>query len=154
MDLEKGMAAPDFDLEDQDGNRWDLDKLRGQKVVLFFYPADETPGCTREVCDFRDSYEYWQRAGYIVLGVSPQDAESHRSFIANHDLKFPLLVDQDLAVARKYGAVADQESEWEGIPILVKRSTFVIDENGDIAETFYGIRAQGHVDALREALSV
>lgn len=154
MQLEKGDAAPDFELEDQDGNTWSLEKLRGQKVVLFFYPADETPGCIREVCDFRDSYENWQRAGYVVLGVSPQDAESHRQFIANRNLKFPLLVDEDLAVARKYGAVADQQSDWEGIPILVKRSTFVIDENGDIAEAFYGIRAQGHVDTLRETLSV
>ena len=154
MNLEKGMAAPDFDLKDQDGKEWSLEKLRGQKVVLFFYPADETPGCTQEVCDFRDSYEHWQRGGYTVLGVSPQDAESHKAFIANHDLTFPLLVDEDLAVARKYGAVADQDSEWNGIPILVKRSTFVIDENGDIAETFYGIRAKGHVQALRESLSV
>lgn len=154
MELEKGTAAPDFELEDQDGNVWSLERLRGQKVVLFFYPADETPGCTQEVCDFRDSSEYWERAGYVVLGVSPQDAESHRKFIANHGLTFPLLVDQDLSVARKYGAVADQEYEWEGVPILVKRSTLVIDENGNIAEAFYGVRAQGHVDTLRETLSV
>ncbi|MFN2593523.1 MAG: peroxiredoxin [Actinomycetota bacterium] len=154
MELEKGNPAPDFELPDQDGKTWSLEKLKGQKVVLFFYPADETPGCTQEVCDFRDSYEYWQRAGYVVLGVSPQDAESHRGFIANHDLTFPLLVDEDLSVARKYGAVADQEYEWEGIPILVKRSTFVIDENGDITEAFYGMRAKGHVETLRQTLSV
>ncbi|MEA2487289.1 MAG: thioredoxin-dependent peroxiredoxin [Actinomycetota bacterium] len=154
MELEKGTAAPDFELPDQDGTIWSLEKLAGKKAVLFFYPADETPGCTQEVCDFRDSYEYWQKDGYVVLGVSPQDAASHKAFIANHELTFPLLVDEDLAVARKYGAVADQDSEWNGIPILVKRSTFVIDENGDIVEAFYGIRAKGHVATLRNTLSV
>jgi peroxiredoxin Q/BCP len=88
-----------------------------------------------------------------VLGISPQDANSHRAFAAKYDLNFPLLVDDDLAVARRYGAY-EERGDYEGVPLVVKRSTFVIDENGNIAEALYGVTAKGHVDLLRSKLSI
>lgn len=105
MTLEKGMEAPPFDLEDADGKAWRLADLRGTKVVLFFYPADDTPGCTAEACDFRDSRQVFADDGYVVLGVSPQGAESHRAFTDKFALNFPLLIDDDLSVARVYAEV-------------------------------------------------
>jgi peroxiredoxin Q/BCP len=152
--LKAGEVAPDFKLEDQDGKIWSLGDLRGKKIVLYFYPIDETPGCTKEACDFRDAHNDFADAGYVVLGVSPQDASSHKAFIANHDLNFPLLIDDDLEVAKAYGSVQDAPKEWEGVPLLVKRSTFVIDENGKISEALYGVHAKNHVAELRQTLSV
>lgn len=152
--LKKGDPAPDFELEDADSKRWRLADLRGRKVILYFYPADDTPGCTAEACDFRDAKDALDEAGYVVLGVSPQGAESHRAFATKHRLNFPLLIDDDLSVAVTYGATKTKEDSYKGIPIRVKRSTFVIDENGTITEALYGVRAKGHVDALKQSLLV
>lgn len=152
--LEAGDAAPEFELEDGDGKTWRLADLKGQKVVLYFYPADDTPGCTKEACDFRDTQGEWRDAGYVVLGVSPQDAASHTRFASKFDLNFPLLVDSDLAVAKHYGALREQPEEWEGLKLHVKRCTFVIDEDGRIEQALYGVRAKGHVESLRETLGV
>ena len=152
--LKAGDAAPDFDLEDANGKRWRLADLSGKKVVLFFYPADDTPGCTKEACDFRDTHHEWSGSGYVVLGVSPQNAASHTRFASKFDLNFPLLVDAGLEVAKRYGALREKPEEWEGIKLHVKRSTFVIDENGTIEQALYGVNARGHVDSLRETLGV
>ena len=151
--LEKGDAAPGFEMRDASGKTWRLNDLKGQKVILYFYPADDTPGCTTESCDFRDASSDLATAGYIVLGVSPQGAESHRRFADKYGLNFPLLVDEDLAATRAYGAHKEL-GEYEGIPLRVKRSTFVIDEEGRIELAEYGVRATGHVDALRGKLGV
>ena len=151
--LEVGAAAPDFELEDADGKTWRLEDLRGKRVILYFYPIDDTPGCTIEACDFRDSYQELQDAGYVVLGVSPQGADSHRAFADKFNLNFPLLIDADGAVAGKYGAWEDR-GDYKGMPLLVTRSTFVIDANGNIADAFYGMKAKGHVASLRESLGV
>jgi len=152
--LEEGSPAPPFELDDADGKTWRLSELAGKKVVLFFYPADDTPGCTKEACDFRDTHGLWARAGYVVFGVSPQGAKSHAKFASKYDLNFPLLIDADLQVAKSYGALREKPEEWEGQKLHIKRSTFVIDENGEIEQALYGVNARGHVDSLRESLGV
>ena len=128
-----------------------MSTLRGQKVILYFYPADDTRGCTVQACDFRDTQAEWEEAGYLVLGVSAQGADSHRAFAQKHSLNFPLLIDDDLALADSYGARAEGR---EGIPPLSNRSTFVIEANGTIVEALYGVTWQGHIDQLKEKLSV
>ena len=152
--LTEGDVAPDFELADGDGKVWRLADLNGKKVVLYFYPADDTPGCTKEACDFRDTQGAWQDAGYVVLGVSPQDAASHTRFASKFDLNFPLLVDADLDVAKRYGALREKPEEWEGQKLHVSRCTFVIDENGNIEQALYGVQAKGHVESLRVALGI
>ena len=152
--LKAGDPAPDFEMEDGEGKTWRLADLAGKKVVLYFYPADDTPGCTKEACDFRDTHNAWADSGYVVLGVSPQNAASHTRFASKYELNFPLLVDDDLAVAKRYSALREKPEEWEGIKLHVKRSTFVIDEKGTIEHALYGVNARGHVDTLRETLGV
>lgn len=151
--LEHGGAAPEFALQDGEGKTWRLADLKGRKVILYFYPADDTPGCTKQSCDFRDASADLREAGYVILGVSPQGAESHQRFAAKYSLNFPLLVDEDLSVARAYGAYKEV-GDYQGLPLRVKRSTFVIDEEGRIALVEYGVKATGHVERLREKLGV
>lgn len=147
--LQRGDKAPDFSLEDADGTTWSLADLRGQKVIVYFYPADDTPGCTAQACDFRDARQDLTAAGYRVFGVSPQGAASHRRFSDKHSLNFPLLIDSGYAMARDYGVA----EEAEGRKPRIKRSTFVIDEDGSLIEAQYGVRAKGHVDSLRSAIA-
>src|SRR5687768_8968851 len=151
--LQQGDEAPEFALEDGEGKTWRLSDLKGQKVILYFYPADDTPGCTKESCDFRDASADLREAGYIVLGVSPQGAESHRRFATKYSLNFPLLVDDKLETTQAYGAFKEL-GNYKDIPIRVKRSTFVIDEQGRIEIAEYGVKATGHVERLREKLGV
>lgn len=153
VNLSKGDQAPEFDLADGSGKRWKLSQLRGRKVILYFYPADDTPGCIAQACDFRDSQDDLQAAGYVVLGVSPQGADSHQAFAGKYGLNFPLLVDEDHSVAEKYGAWGENKY-YNKIFLGIRRSTFVIDEEGRIAEAQYGVKAKGHVDRLKEALAV
>lgn len=151
--LQKGDEAPDFELQDASGKIWRLSDLKGQKFILYFYPADDTPGCTTESCDFRDSAAELSAVGYKVFGVSPQGADSHRRFAEKYKLNFPLLIDEDLGATRAYGAHKDM-GDYEGIPLRVKRSTFAIDEDGRIELAEYGVKAKGHVEALRGKLGV
>ena len=151
--LQAGDRAPEFELPDGDGKVWKLSDLAGKRVILYFYPADDTPGCTAEACDFRDSQAGLQEAGYVVLGVSPQGAESHQAFSQKYSLNFPLLVDADLEVARAYGA-AGGGGVFKGIHLPVRRATFVIDEQGTLEQALYGVRAKGHVAQLKETLGV
>ena len=148
------MKAPEIALADSEGKVWRLAELRGRRVILYFYPADDTPGCTAEACDFRDSMGDLTESGYVVLGVSPQGADSHRRFSGKYGLNFPLLIDEDLAAARAYGSIREDEADWKGIPLHVKRSTFVIDEDGTIEHAMYGMRGQGHVANLKKQLGV
>src|SRR5687767_13841863 len=131
MTLNEGDRAPDFQMLDENGKIWRLSELRGRRVILFFYPIDDTPGCTIEACDFRDSHQELLDAGYTVLGVSPQGQASKRAFIEKYDLKFQLLVDEGAEVAKAYGVFKDY-GMFEGHPVLIKRSTFVINEDGRI----------------------
>jgi len=150
--LEAGDAAPEFEAQDADGKTWRLSDLRGQKVILYFYPADDTPGCTREACDFRDSQSDFTDAGYVVLGASPQGAESHSAFSSKHRLNFPLLVDEDMSLAKAYGT-AGVFGKFESIPLMVQRSTFVIDADGRIEQALYGVSSRSHVDELKASLA-
>jgi thioredoxin-dependent peroxiredoxin len=152
--LEPGDKAPDFDLPDSEGNRWKLSEHQGSKVIVYFYPIDDTPGCTREACDFRDSRSDLEQAGVEVAGISPQDEGSHRAFTAKYDLNFPLLVDADMSTAKTYGALDDRYLDDDGNPIAVARCTFVIDEDGVIEQALYGVKAKGHVAALKDSLKV
>jgi thioredoxin-dependent peroxiredoxin len=151
--LKVGDKAPDFELQDDTGRSWRLEDLRGQKVILYFYPKDDTPGCTAQACDFRDNFGIFQGAGYIVLGVSPQDASSHGNFRQKYDLNFPLLIDEDKAVAEAYGVWGEQMNYGRKF-LGIRRSTFVIDEDGTLIEAQYGVKARGHVDRLRSQLGV
>jgi len=153
MTLEAGDKAPDFSLEDHTGKTWSLGDLKGKKVVLYFYPTDDTPGCTAQACDFRDSWTHFQNAGFVVLGVSPQGRESHEKFTNKYDLNFPLLIDEDHAVAEAYDAWGEKKNYGKTY-IGLKRSTFVIDEDGLISEAQYNVKAKGHVARLREKLGV
>lgn len=145
-----GDPAPEFEASDGDGKTWRLADLRGKRVVLYFYPADFTPGCTREACDFRDHHSAFVNAGYVVLGVSDQDEETHRRFAREHALPFPLLADVDLRIADSYGARRERQDAYEGIPLRVARATFVIDEHGIVRRAQYDVSVTGHVQGLRD----
>ena len=151
--LSQGDAAPTFELQDADGKVWRLTDLKGRRIVLYFYPADDTPGCTVQACDFRDSIDEWAKAGYVVLGVSPQGADSKRAFLHKYGLNFPLLIDEGAEVTRRYGAYKER-GDREGTPLVVERSTFVIDEEGVIEHALYGVQARGHCDMLKQLLEV
>jgi thioredoxin-dependent peroxiredoxin len=151
--ISPGDAAPRFELQDADGKTWRLSELKGQRIILYFYPADDTPGCTVQACDFRDSIDDWTNAGYLVLGVSPQGADSKRAFIAKYSLNFPLLIDEDTELTHQYGAYKER-GNWDGIPLVVNRSTFVIDEEGKIEHALYGVNARGHLDELKQLLQI
>jgi thioredoxin-dependent peroxiredoxin len=152
--LKPGDDAPDFELLDQDEKTWKLSELKGRKVILYFYPADDTPGCTVQACDFRDASGELERSGYVVLGMSPQGTKSKRRFADKYSLNFPLLADTDRSVAKAYGAIREKPEEWEGIKLHVKRSTFVIDDNGKIEQALYGVGAKGHVAAMKDSLGI
>jgi peroxiredoxin Q/BCP len=150
--LEVGMEAPDFELSGQDGKIWRLSDLRGRKVIVYFYPADDTPGCTAEACDFRDALGDLKDLGYEVLGISPQNVESKRAFSSKYGLNFPLLAVVGGKVADAYGARGEREI-WNNIVLTTKRSTFVVDEDGKIAAAHYNVRAKGHVDRIKQELA-
>jgi thioredoxin-dependent peroxiredoxin len=150
-ELSIGDRAPEFDAEDADGRSWRLSELRGQRIVLYFYPKDDTPGCTTQARDLRDSQSRFDGAGYTVLGVSPQGRASHRAFAEKFGLGFPLLVDTDRTIAESYGATRASEGNR---PPRVRRSTFVIDEEGRIAHALYDVAAKGHAATLTELLGI
>jgi len=151
--LDTGSVAPDFTLLDQDGRPVTLSELRGSSVVLFFYPAAMTPGCTKEACDFRDSLGPLQAAGYTVLGISRDDAAKLRAFRERDALTYDLLSDPDHAVHEAYGAWGEKMNYGKLIEGVI-RSTFVIDPDGRIAHALYNVRATGHVGRLRTLLGV
>lgn len=151
VELREGERAPSFALEDQDGTVVRLEDFRGKWVVLYFYPKDDTPGCTTEACGFRDAYAELTAAGAIVLGVSGDDASSHRRFAAKHQLPFRLLVDSSHAVARLYGAFGTKRlygREYEG----VLRQTFLIDPEGRLAKIWRAVKPANHAAEVLAAL--
>lgn len=149
--LSVGDQAPDFELESDDQGTVKLSDLRGQKIILYFYPKDMTPGCTTQACDFRDNQTGFDDAGYTVFGVSPDPVERHAKFREKHDLNFSLLADTDNAVATAYGVWREKKNYGKTYMGIV-RSTFIIDEQGVITDIQDNVRAKGHVERLLGAI--
>ena len=146
--LAPGDPAPEFTLPDADGNEVSLSDFRGQRVIVYFYPAAMTPGCTKEACDFRDSLAGLNDAGVAVLGISPDAPAKLARFRDKEGLTFPLLSDPDHAVLEAYGAWGEKKLYGKTTTGVI-RSTFVIDADGKIAKAMYGVKATGHVARLR-----
>lgn len=149
--LKAGAKAPPFSLKSDSGDTVTLAGLKGKPVVLYFYPKDDTPGCTIEACEFRDTWSDVKKTGAVVLGVSPDDVTSHEKFKAKFKLPFPLLADEDHAVAEAYGAWGEKSMygrKYQGI----LRTTFVIDPAGKVARVFEKVTPKGHAAEVLEAI--
>lgn len=151
--LEPGMQAPLFSLPDKDGTIHSLEDMRGEKIILFFYPAAMTPGCTKQACDFRDNLAQLNDAGYQVLGISPDKPEKLAKFVENEKLTFPLLSDPDKKVLTEWGAFGEKKNYGRIVQGVI-RSTFVVDPEGTIAVAQYNVRATGHVAKLMRDLKL
>lgn len=148
-ELSVGAAAPAFDLLGDDDKRHSLSDFAGKRVVLYFYPKDDTPGCTREACDFRDSLEKMTARNMVVIGCSPDGAESHRKFKKKYDLPFLLLSDPGAALAQRYGAYGEKNMYGKKSMGII-RSTFVIGPDGRIESIYRRVSVTGHVDKVIE----
>jgi peroxiredoxin Q/BCP len=151
MAISAGISAPDFELQDDTGTPRKLSDYRGRNVVLYFYPKDDTPGCTTEACNFRDDYSAYEQAGVAILGVSPDDVKSHAKFKKKFQLQFPLLADEGHKVCDLYGVWGPKKfmgKSYEG----VLRTTFLIDPNGNILKVFENVRPAEHSAELLSAL--
>lgn len=149
--LNVGDQAPNFTLKSDAGEDVSLSSLRGKPVILYWYPRDDTPGCTKEACSFRDAYGEFERAGAVVLGVSPDDVDSHQQFKTKYSLPFTLLADPQHQVAEQYGVWGIQKfmgREYEG----VSRVTYLIDENGIVKQVWPKVTPEGHADEILAAL--
>ena len=151
--LETGAKAPAFTLLDADGNKVSLSDFAGQKVVVYFYPRDDTPGCTKEACQFNDNLAQFRKLKVPVIGISPDKQAAHERFREKYSLKFPLLSDPDHTVMAKYGAWGEKMMYGKATTGVI-RSTFLIDEKGKVARAWYGVKADGHAaKVLEEVLS-
>jgi peroxiredoxin Q/BCP len=149
--LEIGKKAPSFKLKNQDGKIISLNDLKGKKVVLYFYPKDDTPGCTKEACSFRDEFPKFGDLNAGILGVSPDSAESHKKFIAKYKLPFDLLSDENKEVVEKY-EVWKEKNNYGKKYMGVERTTYIIDEIGLIKKIFNHVKVDGHSAEIQEAL--
>lgn len=152
MALIPGQPAPDFRLQDQDGNTVSLSDFQGRKLVLYFYPKDDTPGCTTEACQFNDSLARFEDRDVAVVGISADDAESHTRFRARFGLNFPLLVDTGGEVAKAYESWGEKQY-GDRTFVGVLRSTFLIDEEGRLEKTWYDVSPDGHPEAILGVLT-
>ncbi|MDN4614472.1 thioredoxin-dependent thiol peroxidase [Leifsonia sp. F6_8S_P_1B] len=151
--LEAGQAAPAFTLTDQDGSPVSLGDYAGDNVIVYFYPAAMTPGCTKEACDFRDNLNSLKSSGYTVLGISKDAPAKNKQFQEQEGLNFPLLSDEDLAVHQAYGAYGEKKLYGKVVEGVI-RSTFVIDPDGSVRLPLYNVKATGHVASLRKKLGL
>jgi peroxiredoxin Q/BCP len=145
--LQKGDKAPAFSGTDQNGNTVTLDSFRGKKVVLYFYPKDNTPGCTKEACNLRDNYQDLLDKGFAIVGVSPDNEKSHQNFATKFDLPFPLLPDPELEIIKAYGAWGEKNmygKKYEGL----LRTTFIINEEGEIDEVIKKVKTDDHTNQI------
>lgn len=150
--VEEGKPAPDFELTTDSGETVRLADLRGKQIVLYFYPRDDTPGCTKQACGIRDTWDAFPATGAEVFGISPDGEESHAKFKQKHALPFTLLADPDHEVAEKYGVWG--ERKFAGKKYMgINRSTFVIDPDGNVARAMMGIKAAGHASEVLDSLS-
>jgi len=150
--LETGAKAPSFTLDDQDGNPVSLDDFEGGRVIVYFYPADDTPGCTKEACQFNDNLTRFQAANVPVLGISVDDSASHRRFRDKYGLRFRLLTDADHAVMDAYGAWGEK-NRYGRKTVGPLRSTFLVGPDGRIEHAWYNVRADGHAAKVLAELS-
>jgi peroxiredoxin Q/BCP len=151
--LKEGMPAPAFQGVDQNGETVSLAKLQGKKVVLYFYPKDNTPGCTAEACNLRDNFDHFRKQGFEIIGISPDSETSHKKFSAKNELPFPLLSDPDKEILKAYGAWGEKKmygKTYEG----VLRSTFIIDENGTIEKIFKKVKTKDHSNQIFSELNI
>jgi peroxiredoxin Q/BCP len=144
--VEEGKPAPDFELESDSGETVKLSDLRGKPVVLYFYPKDDTPGCTRQACGIRDAWSEFERAGALVYGISADTAASHEKFKAKYSLPFPLLADPEHRLGEPYGVTREGKNSYE-------RSTFVIDADGNVAKIMRRVKPDQHAEQVLEALA-
>ena len=150
--VKEGSAAPAFKTTDANGETVSLKDFRGQKVVLYFYPKDDTPGCTKEACSFRDSYSKFKKQGIAVLGVSPDSEASHKKFTAKYKRPFTLLADKDKSISEAYGVYG--EKKFMGRTYMgVHRVTFLIDEKGKIKKVFEKVKPDEHASEVLEAFA-
>jgi peroxiredoxin Q/BCP len=149
--VEQGNPAPDFALRDDEGTTVKLSDLRGRRVVLYFYPKDDTPGCTRQACGFRDSYRAFEDKGVTVFGISPDDEASHALFRAKFGLPYPLLADPDRVAARAYGVWREKTTDGKKT-MGIHRSTFVIGPDGTIERAMLGVSPDGNAEAVLAGL--
>ena len=147
MSIQVGDKAPDFKVNDQDGKEVSLSEFKGKKVVLYFYPRDNTPGCTAEACNLRDNYEALQEAGYEVLGVSTDDESSHQKFIEKQKLPFRLLADTDKEIHEKYGTWVEK-SMYGRKYMGTDRKTFLINEEGKIENIIEKVKTKDHTSQI------
>jgi len=149
--IEEGKPAPDFELQSDSGETVRLSDFRGKPVVLYFYPKDDTPGCTAEACEFRDTYETYRQRGGEILGVSPDTVASHEKFKSKYELPFTLLADPEHKTAEAYGVWS--ERTFAGKTYMgINRSTFLIDEKGNVVRAMLGIKPAGHAADVLEQL--
>lgn len=151
-EIKVGDQAPDFETVDDQDNRVKLSDLQGKRVVLYFYPKDDTPGCTRQACGFRDSYSSVEGKNSVVLGVSPDDAASHQAFKSKFSLPFPLLVDVDHSIAEAYSVWVERERDGNKF-MGIARSSFVIDEAGKVIDAHYNVTPEDSVESALAALA-
>lgn len=147
--LKEGDKAPEFSGVNEKGEEISLSDYQGQKLVLYFYPKDNTPGCTAEACNLRDHYEQLEKEGYAILGVSPDSERKHQNFIKKYNLPFPLIADTDKKIANKYGVWGEKQMygrTYEGI----FRTTFLIDEEGKIEKVFKKVKTKAHAEQILE----
>jgi len=150
--VKEGATAPAFKTTDANGESVSLKDFRGQKVVLYFYPKDDTPGCTKEACSFRDAFAKFKKGGINILGVSPDTEKSHQKFVAKYKLPFTLLADTDHAIADAYGVYG--EKKFMGRTYMgIHRTTFLIDEKGKIKKVFAKVKPEDHADEVLGAFS-
>jgi peroxiredoxin Q/BCP len=150
--VKEGATAPAFKTTDESGETVSLKDLRGQKVVLYFYPKDDTPGCTKEACSFRDAFAKFKKRDIKILGVSPDSEKSHQKFVTKYKLPFTLLADTDHSIADAYGVWG--EKKFMGRTYMgIHRTTFLIDEKGKIKKIFGKVKPEDHADEVLEAFS-
>ncbi len=149
--LEVGKKAPDFTLLDQDGKKVSLKDFKGKKIVLYFYPKDNTSGCTKEACNFRDDFPKFKKTDAVIIGISPDSVSSHKKFVEKYNLPFTLLADEEKNVVEKFG-VWKEKSMYGKKYMGVERTTFIIDEEGKIKKIFNKVKVDGHNAEVMEAL--